>query len=327
MPFPRGMTHPNSKTGDQEAFLREFTKLGASAMAKKYGVLERSIYRRREKLERSRNMIVAAPTRGGHVQELDQHPAAINLHVRDGIVIVGSDAHFWPGIHSTAFRAFVKFCQDLNPVAVVMNGDAYDGARVSRWPDGSWQDAAHKPSVIQELTATKDALSEIEKAAPKARRIWTMGNHDSRFEMRLLQQAPEYAEVEGVKLKDHFPAWEPCWATLVNKDVVIKHRFKGGKYAPANNTMNAGRTIVTGHLHSLKVMPHSDYNGTRWGVDCGTLADPYGPQFSNYTELNPLDWRSGFAVLTFKGGELLWPETVWVRKRDEIEFRGEVIRV
>jgi hypothetical protein len=29
------------------------------------------------------------------------------------------------------------------------------------------------------------------------------------------------------------------------------------------------------------------------------MADPYGPQFANYTELSPLNWRSGFILLTF----------------------------
>jgi hypothetical protein len=33
----------------------------------------------------------------------------------------------------------------------------------------------------------------------------------------------------------------------------IKHRFKGGMHAPQNNTLWAGVTMVTGHLHSQKV--------------------------------------------------------------------------
>ena len=327
MPWPNGRIAHNSKMPSDAEFMADFTKLGAAAVAKKYGVEVRNVYKKRKFIEKRQGAIITAPTKGGHVQHLDQHPAAIQLHIKDGIVLVGSDAHYWPGIHAPAHRAFVRFCQEINPSIVVMNGDAYDGARVSRWPDGSWQDAAHKPSVIQELVATQECLSEIEKASPKARHIWSMGNHDARFEMRLLQQAPEYAEVEGVKLKDHFPDWEPCWAALVNKDVVIKHRFKSGIHAPHNNTLWSGRTIVTGHLHSLKVMPVSDYNGTRWGVDCGTLADPYGPQFFNYTELNPLNWRSGFVVMTFHNGRLLWPEIVHVLGPNEYEWRGKVYSV
>jgi hypothetical protein len=323
MAYAKGTNHPKNKLPDDAEFIKEYISLGPSAMARKYGATQRGVHQRRERVAERQGMVVNA----GFAVTLNQHPAAISMGIKDGIVLVASDAHFWPGIQSTAYRAFVKFCQDLNPVAVIMNGDAYDGARVSRWPDPSWADAAGKPTVIQELMATTDGLEEIRRAAPKARHIWPLGNHDARFESRLLQAAPEYAGVQGVKLKDHFPEWEPCWAALINQDVVIKHRLKGGVHATHNNTVTAGRTIVTGHLHSLKVTPYTDYNGTRYGVDTGTLTDPYGPQFANYTELNPLNWRSGFGVLTFHNGRLLWPEVVHVTGPSEYEFRGKVYKI
>ena len=326
MPWPKGRTSVKAKCSDQD-FMKMVSTLGIEATRKKLGISRRNTFYRRRLLEKRHGVLIDTPTRGGHVRQLDQHPAAIQLGLQDGIVLIGSDAHYWPGIYSTAHKAFVKFCERLKPKVVVMNGDFYDGARVSRWPDGSWQDMGAKPSVLQELEATSSALTEISKASPKSRHILPLGNHDGRFEMRLLQQAPEYAGVHGTRLKDHIPNWESCWATLLNNDVVIKHRFKSGVHAPHNNTLWAGRTVVTGHLHSLKVMPISDYNGTRFGVDCGTMADPYGPQFFNYTELNPLNWRSGFVVLTLIKGRLLWPEVVHVIAPNEVEFRGEVIRV
>jgi hypothetical protein len=44
-------------------------------------------------------------------------------------------------------------------------------------------------------------------------------------------------------------------------------------------------------------------------------------------EENPANWRSGFAVLTYKDGRLLWPEVVKVFDKNHVEFRGEVINV
>jgi hypothetical protein len=154
-----------------------------------------------------------------------------------------------------------------------------------------------------------------------------MGNHDSRFETRLAANAPEYQHVEGFALKDHLPNWAPCWSLWLNEDVVIKHRWKGGIHATHNNTVNSGMTMVTGHLHSLKVTPFDDYHGTRWGVDTGTLADPHGPQFTDYLEDAPTNWRSGFAVLTFHRGRLLWPELCRVMDERHVDFRGHVIEV
>jgi len=304
--------------------MEEFATLGARAMAKKYGVMERAIYQRRRSIEKMEGVAIAAPSRGGHVQQLDQHPAAINLGIQDGHVLIGSDSHYWPGIVSTAHNAFLEFCREFKPKVIIKNGDEADFPTISRHAPIAWET---RPKVAEEVDNLKAMLSEIEKVAPDARRIWPLGNHDSRFETRLATVAPEYANVHGVHLKDNFPLWEPCWATFINSDVVVKHRFKSGIHAPHNNVLWAGRTILTGHLHSLKVMPISDYNGTRWGVDCGTMADPYGPQFYNYTELNPLNWRSGFILLTFVNGELLWPEHIFVRGPGVVDFRGKLHNV
>lgn len=252
------------------------------------------------------------------------HPARYEMQVEDGIVIVGSDAHYWPGVVSTAHRAFVEFCKEYKPKVIVMNGDILDGARVSRHPPIGWENT---PTLAEEVDAAKDRLDEIYRAHKGAKRIWPLGNHDGRFETRLASVAPEYAKIHGVHLRDHFPAWQPCWSTWINDSVVIKHRYKGGIHATHNNTLNAGKTTVTGHLHSLKVTPFTDYNGTRFGVDTGTLADPDGPQFLDYTEDNAKNWRSGFVVLTFRKGRLMWPEVVNVLEPGAVEFRGEVISV
>lgn len=258
-------------------------------------------------------------------------PHRIEMEIENGVALVGSDAHYWPGIISTAHRAFVKACSDIPNVKLVdLNGDVFDGASVSRHPPIGWES---NPSVIDEIEACKDRLGEIEAATlkqpGKVRKAWKLGNHDARYETRLATVAPEYARIHGVHLKDHFPNWETAWALWINDDVVIKHRYKGGIHATHNNTVNSGKTIVTGHLHSLKVTPFTDYNGDRWGVDTGTLAQVGGPQFRDYMEDGPANWRSGFAVLTFHEGRLLWPELVHVIDEEAglVSFRGRVWHV
>jgi hypothetical protein len=107
---------------------------------------------------------------------------------------------------------------------------------------------------------------------------------------------------------------------------MIKHRYKGGIHATHNNTVNAGWSVITGHLHSSKVTPFTDYNGTRYGVDCGTMAEPFGPQFA-YQEDNPRNHRQSFCVATFDNGRLMMPELVLAWDEDHVEFRGKVIKV
>jgi hypothetical protein len=246
------------------------------------------------------------------------------LQVENGTVLVFSDAHYWPGEPSTAHRALLRFCKEIAPVAVICNGDAIDGASISRHPPIGWESA---PTVKEELEACQERLGEISLAAGKATKIWTLGNHDARFETRLAQVAPELRDVHGIHLHDHFPGWTCGWSLWINDDVVIKHRAKGGSHAPYNNTVASGKSIITGHLHSAKVVPYTDYNGTRYGVDTGCLANTYHPAFQGYLEDNFRDWRQAFCVLTFVNSQLLIPEIVLVWDEETVQFRGELIKV
>lgn len=290
-----------------------------------------ALYRRRKRIELKNKTPMHCPSDNEQTERrlvTIAHPKAKNLGILNGTVIVFSDAHFWPGIHSTAYKGLLWAISEIKPTAVIANGDIFDGAGISRHPRIGW---AKAPSVIEELKACTLAMGEIEEVAKAARHnvklIWPLGNHDARFETFLAANAPQYEHIHGFSLQDHFPSWEPCWAVWLNEGTIVKHRFKGGIHATHNNAIWSGKNIITGHLHSLKVTPFSDYNGVRYGIDTGTLAEPYGPQFEDYTEQGPLNWRSGFAVLTFVNGRLLLPELVTTHSPDSIEFRGRVIEV
>lgn len=253
---------------------------------------------------------------------MTKRTARLSHPIRNGVVMIGSDAHYWPKETSTAHWAFCELADSLKPSLVIMNGDVIDAATISRHPPIGWEKS---PSIKRELDAATERLGEIENSSPKSRHIWTLGNHDARFETKIASLVPEFRGVKGVHLRDHFPAWEPAWSVEVGgkNGAIIKHRFKGGTHAAYNNTVSGGRSVVTGHLHALHVSPFTDYNGTRWGVDGGTMANPLGPQFTGYTEDNPLNWREGFVVLTWKDGRLLWPEPVFVTRKGYYSFRGK----
>lgn len=290
---------------------------------------ESNTWRRRRRLEQRHNISLEPGNKRPDMAEKNAHLAPtvhkprINLEITNGVVLVFSDAHYWPGIVTTAHRALLKFCGELKPKAVICNGDAFDGASISRHAPLGWEST---PTVREELKACDDRLGEIEEAAAGARLLWPIGNHDARFEARLAQVAPEYNGVAGFRLKDRYINWDPCLSVWINDETVVKHRFRNGIHSAHNGTLWSGKTIVNGHLHSLKVWPLTDYNGTRWGVDTGTLAEPDGPQFS-YAEDNPRNWRSGFVVLTYWKGQLLQPETVRVLAPGVVDFRGHAIEV
>lgn len=304
-------------------FSEMLRSVGVAAMARKTGMSVRGIHKRRSAIEQR----LKEPVRGPDSRSQpgpEQHKHRLHFDIQDGVVLVGSDAHYWPEIITTAHRAFVKFAKTLKPKIVIANGDMVDGATVSRHAPIGWE---NRPKLVDEIETCKVRLFEIEKAAKGAELVWNLGNHDARYETRLATVAPEFAKIHGVHLSDHYPAWKCAWATWINEDVVVKHRFRGGVHARHNNTLHAGKTMVTGHTHALGATPYSDYNGDRWGIDSGTLAEAFGPQFRDYTEDNPRNWRSGFPVLTFRDGKLLWPEVVHVVGDGKVSFRGEVVSV
>lgn len=319
---------PAPKVSDQEFIELWKSHQSCAAVAKVLGAQDTDVQARRRRLEQKHGIQLKAKDKRGTKYDnrstAHEHRQAINLGIENGTVLVFSDAHFWPGLRTTAFKGLLWAIDYLKPKAIINNGDAFDGASISRHPRILWQQT---PSVIDELKACQMALGEIEDLAGRAKLIWNMGNHDARFSSRLANTVPEFANVHGTKLSDHFSDWQTCWSCWPTDDVVIKHRYKNGIHATHQGTVSSGKSIVTGHLHSLKVTPWSDYNGTRYGVDTGTLADPSGPQFADYLEQNPTNWRSGFAVLTFVDGRLLWPEVVHKFDDDIIEFRGELIDV
>ncbi len=257
--------------------------------------------------------------------------AVHQLTINDGVVLIGSDYHKWPGYRSAAFSALIRHTETFEPVAVILDGDMVDGASISRHGSIGWE---RKPTINEEIQALIPDLDDLIGAHPYPDTcdwVWPFGNHDERLETLIANKTPELRGLSGVHLRDHFPAWEPCWTCHINAGTpswtVVLHTIKMTKGDA--NTKDAGTNIVTGHDHKLYVMPFTDYRGTRYAVHGGTLSAgriPVQEQFINYTRGKPLDWQSGFTHLTFSNGRLLPPEQVSVisEKNRLTAFRGQL---
>jgi predicted phosphodiesterase len=278
----------------------------ASRMARELGMDIRNIYERRRNLENRYRMRLIADDPRAQKYYVRDYMSRMDVDMDDGVIFVASDAHYWPGEVSAAHKAFVKLVKKHKPDIIVMNGDAFDGASISRFGKASWSTHAI-PTVKQELEAVSDRLGEIEKVAGNGKLVFTMGNHDLRFESKLANTVPEFEGVPGFSLKEHLSRWLFCMSMMVNKNLMIKHRYHNGIHATWNNSLKSGVSMVTGHLHRLQATIVSDYNGTRWGVDTGTLSETEGDHMS-YGEDNPKNHCSGFAVLSIRNGRLIQPE-------------------
>jgi len=311
----------------EEEFIALWKKLGSpSLMAKALGVSDRNVIARRRRIESTTGVPMPIWNSQQNGARVNHTEGRIDISIDSGVVIVFSDAHYWPNQVTTAHRALLALIQQLKPKAVICNGDAFDGATISRWPSISWMDKQKKPSVLEELRACQDRLGEVEKVAGRAHLLWPLGNHDSRFESKLAASAPEFEGMPGFTLKEHFEAWKPCWTAWINDVVCVTHYYHQGIHAVHNNILKGQCHYVTGHTHSLKVTPWTNASGdTLYGVDTGSVADALAEHNIDYQRGRHGNHRSGFAVLTFHDGRLLMPELVQVWDEDTVQFRGHLL--
>lgn len=293
-------------------------------VAELMGIAVRNVYARRARLMAKGVLLESVPAGNGfgfYSQVRPLHRHHLPVEIGTGCMIVFSDAHYWPGEATVAHKALLEAIKLLQPQIIVANGDVLDGARIGRHARIGWEGA---PSLKQELEAVEVRLQEIQLASKKGTRFfWTWGNHCMRFNTFLSGNAEAFEGVPGMSLEERFPEWEFAMTLDVNSQLIVKHRYHNGIHAGYNNTLKAGRSICTGHLHRLLVTPWGDYNGRRWGIDTGTLAEPDGPQFG-YMEGNPAPWCSGFAVISWHEGKMLPPELVEVID-NRAWFRGKML--
>src|SRR3990167_7730762 len=106
---------PAPKCSEAE-FIEMFESLGAKGIAERLRMSEPHIYARRKSIERRLGRSINAPNdtyRKNLIYDGVSHPGRIHFDIENGIALIGSDAHYWPDIVTTAHRAFVKFCKEL----------------------------------------------------------------------------------------------------------------------------------------------------------------------------------------------------------------------
>lgn len=321
---------PAAKVTDAE-FIRIWNEeKSPQAVADRTGVTLRNAYARRARMVKNGYDLPTRPVPGynsysPYAESGWTFPREKRIEVHDGAVVVTSDHHYWPGEPTVAHRACIEVIKQVKPRVKIVNGDIFDGGSIGRHDPFGW---SNRPGVKEELDACTERLGEMEQAVPKGcELLWNLGNHCVRFERNLATKVSDYANVIGMRLADHFPAWEMQWSTLINADsahpVMVKHKQAGGVHAGYNNTLKGGWTMVTGHTHQLEAKPIVDYRGRRWGIQDGTLADLHSPQFE-YTENGPSLACPGFVVLTFCDGVLCPPELCEVID-GRAWFRGRVV--
>ena len=164
---------PARKVTDEQLLEALRKTRSPTKLAAEFGVTARAI------TTRMRNVGVAPALHAKDAQGvptkamIERSIGRISTTITDGRAVIFSDAHFQPDCISTANRALLKLLPQLRPALVVCNGDALDGASISRHPP-LFGDKPATPAA--ELRACQERLTEIAELSKGAVRVWTLGN-------------------------------------------------------------------------------------------------------------------------------------------------------
>ena len=235
------------------------------------------------------------------------YPERIDIELRGKTILIGGDAHFWPGQRSLIWEAFVEVANDIKPDGIILNGDMIDGTRVSRHPRLRNQSA---PRVVDEL---KECKRQIDRLPSSGIQVWNVGNHDQRVDHYLANNAPEADELAG-SLRSWFPDWQFGYAVMINEGLPrvipaeVRHFYRSGVHARWNNGLYSGIHMITNHTHGLGTTPINNRMGRIYTVETGMLNSNHAPQFEYHQGMQSRA-NGGFALLTFTDdGHLLPPE-------------------
>jgi len=131
------MTYKGARSQAEKSSEEEFIEIwklyggNARQVADHIGTNERAVFARRKRLENKLGIQLKASRSAA----VSYHNAFFKTNIEDGIVLVGTDPHYWPGEKTTVQRAFVHFIKEMKPrpKVIVLNGDVFDGSRISRF--------------------------------------------------------------------------------------------------------------------------------------------------------------------------------------------------
>lgn len=190
-----------------------------------------------------------------------------------GAVVVIGDTHF-PFELESAVSAVVEAVRRLRPSLVVQVGDLYDRYSQSRFPRNH---SVMTPAEEMERGREKADFMwhRIREAAPKARCVQLLGNHDERPFKRVAAAAPELMEMitptlRGLHTFDGVTTLMDAAEEFIHDGVAYMHGYHSrlGFHATKNAT-----STVHGHTHHGGTWFRSDTRGVIFELDAGCLVD------------------------------------------------------
>ena len=124
------------KKVSDESIIEALKRLGSPAhAAKELGMDVTNVYKRRDIIQKRYGISLPSfnATQDSVVKTIiPENKRIIEHQVDNGHVFIASDCHYWPGEVTVAHQAFVTLLKEFKPQTIILNGDVFDGSRISR---------------------------------------------------------------------------------------------------------------------------------------------------------------------------------------------------
>lgn len=202
-----------------------------------------------------------------------------------------------PFSHANLKQDFKLFVEKFKPDYVIQLGDAMDQYSMAKFPRSHniFTPKQEEESARKNL---EEFWSEMKKAAPKAKLVQLMGNHDARVLKRTLEVMPAMEHWIDKYFKDIYTfdgvhtVIDPREEYFI-EDIAFHHGYRS-KLGDHRDYMKMN--FVGGHTHRGGVVFRNIKNEILWELNCGLAGDPTTKGLS-YTSQKMNDWTLGFAAI------------------------------
>jgi hypothetical protein len=253
---------------------RKYGRLPSSWIEKEFGTHAAAL--KEAGLQESRQLSSAKRKVAKQVEEESLNAAIIAevlphlakpIHLPKGVervrAVVGSDFH-GPDCDLFALDVFMDTLKRQQPEFVILNGDVLDFWELSRFSHGP----NRKLDLQGEIDWTvKNILARARKAAPKARIILVLGNHELRLIKFLVDNAQPLASLRCLTFGELL-SLDKYGIELVFNDAMMRDEVETYELEPAKCYFRIGHHIFT-HGDSIGKFPAAD-ELRKWGGLSGT---------------------------------------------------------
>jgi predicted phosphodiesterase len=193
----------------------------------------------------------------------------------------------------------LKFAKNLQPDKLFILGDFVDMYSISKFS----RNPERVLNLEWEFEQGREVLDRIDRAIPKAEKIFIGGNHEDRLRKFLWNNPVLNGCIkleEKLGLTDYGYTYHEYGHNYTYQTLIYTHGYKVNKYSAytAKNLLDdIGMSVISGHTHRLGTHYKTNHSGALIGIENGCLC--INDLSFDWFQREIPDWQHGFSVVKF----------------------------